>query len=875
MPGLRSARGRVFLASAVLVLLLASVAALALWRTRADARRHDLLGSASASVSALERAHRLFNDQQVSVAALMWAQEPMLTDAYRLAAQEVEQQLSLARDEALAAGDTKHAAAIGDLMERIAQVDREIDQYIPILANSDLEQAVQIAVAGFARVMPAVEEITADFDQLVQERQARLAAELAAANRAVNVTLWLLVGSSGVALVGGALTLWALVLSVLHPLASLQKSARAVTAGNLRSKAAVSGPDEVASLARAFNEMVTAQGRAEEARGEAHDQLEVRVQERTADLARANERLGQEITERKRVEETLRESEERYRDLVENISEVIYALDEKGCVTYVSPVVEQIGGFSPSEVIGRSFTEFIHPDDLPSLIESYKRTVSGHLEPSEYRVFTKSGEVRWVRTSSRPVFEGDRIVGLRAVLMDITDRRLAQNQIEYLAFHDGLTGLPNRALLTDRLTMALAERRRDGQALAVMFLDLDRFKLVNDTVGHAAGDQVLQGVAERLTGTVREGDTVARLGGDEFTVLLPAVSRMEEACEAAKRILQRLRWPWVLAGHEFHITASLGIAIYPQDGEDAETILRNADTAMYRAKDQGRDNFQIFTTAMNAHVQERVQLESELRQALKRGEFEVYYQPEVNTETGQIVAMEALVRWHHPERGLLLPEEFIPLAEETGLILALGEWVLRTACAQNRAFQEASLPHVRVAVNLSSRQFQDAGLVSMVARLLKETGLDPHYLELEITEGTAMRDVEFTIKMLSDLRGMGVHVSIDDFGTGYSSLAYMKRLPVDSVKIDGSFVSDAPKDPDDAAIVAAIVALARTLNLRAVAEGVETYEQLAVLREQRCHEAQGYLFSKPVPAQAIERILSMRRPLRVTPKSRPGSRKAA
>jgi diguanylate cyclase (GGDEF)-like protein/PAS domain S-box-containing protein len=593
-----------------------------------------------------------------------------------------------------------------------------------------------------------------------------------------------------------------------------------------------------------------------------------------AKIQSRNQELLNEISERQRAEEALQRSEEKFRDLVENISEVICTLDKDGRVTYVSPVVEQIAGYSPAEVVGRSIADFIHPDDLPS-IENLQTMISGTLEPSECRIFTKSGETRWVRISSRPILDGDCVVGLRAVLVDITDRKQAENQVKYVAYHDALTGLPNRTLLSDRLAMALAQRRRDGQSLAVIFLDLDRFKLINDTVGHAAGDEALQRIAERLMSAVREGDTVARLGGDEFTVLLPVISGVVDACEVAERILERLTRPLALAGHEFHLSASLGIALYPADGDDAEALLRNADTAMYWAKDQGQNRFQLFTAAMNAQIQDRVSLESDLRHALDRGEITVYYQPQVNIESGQIMGMEALVRWRHSERGILLPADFIPLAEETGLILPIGEWVLRTSCAQCKAYQEAGLPLVRVAVNLSSRQFQDPGLVAMVTEALKETGLDPDYLDLEITEGTAMRDVEFTVDTLRELRGMGVHVSIDDFGTGYSSLAYMSRFPVDSVKIDGSFVGDAPANPDDAAIVTAIIALARTLNLRAVAEGVETKEQLAILKERQCQEAQGYLWGKPVPAHIMGKILAARRPLGATPARRSRSSKAA
>jgi diguanylate cyclase (GGDEF)-like protein/PAS domain S-box-containing protein len=594
----------------------------------------------------------------------------------------------------------------------------------------------------------------------------------------------------------------------------------------------------------------------------------VRSQRKTeryaASLQAKNKDLRNEISERERAEEALRASEEKYRDMIENLNEVIYSLDKEGRVTYVSPVVEQLGGYHPSEVIGRSFTEFVHPDDLAPLIESYKRTVSGHPEPSEYRMLTKSGELRWVRTSSRIVLDGDDVVGLRAVLMDITDRKRAEEQIRHLAYHDSLTNLPNRALMKDRLTVAVAQARRSRQPLAVMFLDLDRLKLVNDTVGHAVGDRLLQGVAERLIAFVREGDSVARVGGDEFTLLLPNIAGMEDALRVAERILERLREPWMLVGHEFHVSASLGISMYPGDGEDAETLLRNADTAMYRAKDRGGDAYEIFTAAMNARILERVKLEKDLRHALERKQFVVHYQPQVNIETVQIEGVEALVRWRRPNGTLVWPDEFIPLMEETGLIVTLGEWVMRAACAQNRAWQDAGLSPVRVGVNLSARQFQQPNLSQMIAKILEETGLAPGYLELEITEGTAMRDVEFTIATLTTLREMGVHVSIDDFGTGYSSLEYLKRFPIDRVKIDRSFVRDSTTDPDDAAIVAAIISLARSLKLTAVAEGVETEEQLTVLREHQCNEAQGHLFSKAVSAEAVERLLKGKRPRRLS-----------
>ncbi len=441
------------------------------------------------------------------------------------------------------------------------------------------------------------------------------------------------------------------------------------------------------------------------------------------------------------------------------------------------------------------------------------------------------------------------------------EQRRAEEQIKYLAYHDPLTGLPNRALLKDRLTVALAQARRKKRTLAVMFVDLDRFKLVNDTVGHAMGDHLLRKFAERLTRIVREGDSLARVGGDEFTVLLPEVSVPEDTELVAQRILEASREPLALAGHEFSVTASIGIAIYPDHGDDAIALLRNADAAMYRAKEEGRNTLKFFEPVMNARLLARVALEEDLRHALKRGEFQLHYQPQVDIQTGTIVGVEALLRWQHPERGPVPPDEFIPLAEETGLIIPIGEWVLRTACAQSKAWQNAGLAPISTAINLSPRQFQEPGLIRSIARVLEETGLPAQLLELEITESTAMRDVEFTIATVEELRAMGARVSIDDFGTGYSSLGYLKRLPVDSVKIDRSFVSEVTADDDDAAIVAAIVGLAQTMNLNTIAEGVETEEQLAFLKNLNCRFVQGFLFSKPLPAETLAKMLAERRQL--------------
>lgn len=449
------------------------------------------------------------------------------------------------------------------------------------------------------------------------------------------------------------------------------------------------------------------------------------------------------------------------------------------------------------------------------------------------------------------------------LLTEITERKRAEETVRHRAYHDALTDLPNRTLFKDRLTLALAQARRNQHMLAVMFLDLDRFKVVNDTAGHVGGDRLLQGVGDQLKGLVRDGDTVARVGGDEFTLLLPKITRVEDAVEIAQGILEAFRRLRVVAGHEFHITTSIGITIYPTDDGDAEALLRNADIAMYRAKEEGRSNFQVYAPAMNTQILERLALENDLRHGLEREEFVVYYQPQVNISTGQIVGTEALVRWQHPERGLVSPMEFIPVAEETGLIVPLGEWVLHAACAQNKAWQEAGHPSLRVAVNLSAWQFQQRNLTERVAQVLKETGLDPHWLQLEVTEGDAMQDVDFAIKTLRELKEMGVQIAIDDFGTGHSALNYLSRFPIDVVKIDRSFVCDLTIDANDAEIASTIIVMAHNLNLEVIAEGVETEEQLAFLRQRQCDEMQGYLFSKPVPAEELEEMLAQGKRLRV------------
>ncbi|WP_019142283.1 putative bifunctional diguanylate cyclase/phosphodiesterase [Noviherbaspirillum massiliense] len=433
--------------------------------------------------------------------------------------------------------------------------------------------------------------------------------------------------------------------------------------------------------------------------------------------------------------------------------------------------------------------------------------------------------------------------------------RHANERLHHLALHDGLTRLPNRTLLEDRIIQAISSAQRSGKPFSVMFLDLDRFKTINDSLGHHYGDKLLQAVAQRLTAILRSEDTVARIGGDEFVVVLREMAEAQAAAHIAEKILTALARPFSIEGQEQNISSSIGISIYPDDGTDLRALMMHADSAMYHAKNMGRNNYQFFTKEMNAAAAMRLEMEKSLRHALENGEFELHYQPKVSTASGEIVAMEALVRWRHPQKGLVSPAEFIPLAEDMGLIIPLGAWVLSTACRQNRQWQLSGLPRLRVAVNLSAVQFRQKDLVEFIAQVLEDTGLEASCLELEVTESTVMQDAEEAALILERLHAKGIHISIDDFGTGYSSLSYLKRFHLDSLKIDRSFVRDISSDPDDAAIVKSVIALAHSLRLRVIAEGVETGEQLAFLRTLGCDEYQGYYRSRPLPAQEFERLL--------------------
>jgi diguanylate cyclase (GGDEF)-like protein len=449
----------------------------------------------------------------------------------------------------------------------------------------------------------------------------------------------------------------------------------------------------------------------------------------------------------------------------------------------------------------------------------------------------------------------------RELEREVSERKRAEARLNHLATHDALTDLPNRNLFADRLGQALLRTAWRKRSVAVLFLDLDRFKVINDTLGHAIGDLMLKVVAERLTQCIRTGDTVARLGGDEFVLILDDLAQPQDTTKVAQKILDAFSKPVEIDRRELFITASIGIALYPGDGEEVEALLKNADTAMYRAKEQGKNNYQLYSASLNVKASERLTMEGHLRHGLERGEFLLHYQPQVDLVTGRIVAMEALIRWKRPGWKIISPADFIPLLEETGLILPIGEWVLRTACAQNKAWQRAGHPPIRVSVNLSGRQFQKTNLIRTIAAALDETGLSPKFLELELTESIIMKNEEATIISLRQLHESGVAISIDDFGIGYSSLSYLNRFPINTLKVDRSFVNDISTHPDNAAIVTAIITMAHSLHLNVVAEGVETADQLEFLRALKCDQMQGYLASRPLSAEEAEELLAERKPL--------------
>ncbi len=563
-----------------------------------------------------------------------------------------------------------------------------------------------------------------------------------------------------------------------------------------------------------------------------------------------------DISGRRQIEEALKVSERRYRALFERNLAGVYRSTIEGRILDCNESFARIFGCSSREEVLRqvAWDFYVKPEDRQAAIAKLVERQS--LTNYELCLRRKDGSLVWVLQNENLAEGPDGLLSvIEGTIIDISERKRAEEQVKHLAFHDPLTNLPNRLLFNDRLTLAVAQAHRHNQRLAVLFLDLDRFKTINDSLGHSVGDELLRQVAERIQEYVREGDTVARLGGDEFTLLVPGITAEEDAAKIARKICEAIHDPFWIDGRELFVTTSVGVSVYPSDGHDSESLVRNADSAMYRAKEQGRDNYQLYTPAMNAKAVERLSLESRLRQAIANDELELHFQPFIDLKTAELLGAEALIRWRHPELGLIPPGEFIPIAELSGLIVPIGEWVLRTACAEARKWHQKGFQDLTVSVNLSSRQFQQTDLVSQVTHALDETGLDPDKLDLEITESNAMQNAEHSINTLWGLKKQGVRISMDDFGTGYSSLNYLKRFPIDRIKLDQSFVRDLPSDKDDAAIAMAVIAMGRSLELVVIAEGVETEEQLAFLKGHECDQLQGFLLSKPLAAEAFDRFL--------------------
>ncbi|MGC2061854.1 MAG: EAL domain-containing protein [Thermodesulfovibrionales bacterium] len=559
----------------------------------------------------------------------------------------------------------------------------------------------------------------------------------------------------------------------------------------------------------------------------------------------------------------LRESESKNQALLNTIPDLMFRISREGIFLEFKGNITGRLSLSPGDYLGKRLVEIL-PQDVADKAMHYveKALQTGDMQLFEYQ-FMMSDTIHYYECRL-VVCGADEVL---AIVRDTSERTRSEKEILRLAYYDSLTGLPNRVLFRDRLGQAMIRTQYSKKNLAIMFLDIDYFKRINDTLGHNIGDLLLQGVAERLSSCLRKTDslsrevsdseeaTIARMGGDEFTILINDVCKPYDLSYVAQRICDFLSRPFEIGSHEIFITASIGITIYPIDGDNVDTLMKNADTAMYHAKDKGRNNYQFYTDSMNAAAIERFTMTNQIRKALHGNEFRLYYQPQLDTKSEKIIGVEALVRWIHPERGLVMPNSFIPIAEETSLIVPVGEWILQTACAQNRIWQALGFSPIRVAVNISSVQFRQKNFVETVSRILAETGLDPRLLELELTESLIMENAESSVIVLAELRDLGIRLSIDDFGTGYSSLSYLKRFPINTLKIDKTFIRDVDKDSDSGAIVKAIIAMAHNLNLELIAEGVETGQELAFLQEYNCYHIQGFWFCHPLSADGLTEFL--------------------
>ena len=634
-----------------------------------------------------------------------------------------------------------------------------------------------------------------------------------------------LFGIGVAALVAMLVAWWGSELFLIRRVERLMDTARRLAGGDLTARTGeLSGPTELNQLAHVFDDMAAG--------------------------------LQKRQIETQRAQRELRDSEARYRLIVETAEEGILILDPNNDVVFANAKISSMLGYSLDEMRGRSVFDFMDEGVRVQARQNFMRRRQGIREQLDFCFKRMNGGELWAIVAANPIFEGDeRYLGMLAMVTDITERKRAEDHLAYLAHHDSLTGLPNRTLFNDRLQQALLDAERRERLVAILFMDLDRFKNINDTLGHEAGDALLCVVASRLKECIRSGDTIARLGGDEFVIVLSGVAHIDDAARIAQKILDTFNQPFTIAGHELFLTASIGITLYPFDDKGVEGLVKNADVAMYRAKQQGRNTYQFYAAEMTAKSHENLALENALRVAIERDELVLHYQPMIDLANGEVSGVEALLRWHHPEQGLVMPDKFIPIAEESGLIVSIGEWALRTACVQAKIWQDRGYIPLRMAVNLSARQFYQRNLAEVISLALNDSGLDPHWLELELTESLLMQNAELTYATLNKLSAMGVRLSIDDFGTGYSSLSYLKRFSLDTLKISYSFVRDVPGDPDDVAIISAIIAMAHTLEMRVIAEGVETEVQRKFLETQGCDAFQGHVYGPAVPSDEFTRYL--------------------
>lgn len=588
-----------------------------------------------------------------------------------------------------------------------------------------------------------------------------------------------------------------------------------------------------------------------------HFPIEVRTGSVMMDEMRVGLSLVRDITERKL-------QEARLQAIFDNAAIGIALIDPRGYYIQMNQHWADMLGYSIHELLQIHSMEITHPDDIDMSLEYIRQMRSGEIGSYrlEKRFFRKDRSVIWCDLSVTPIYAPDHtIMSMIGLIVDITERKAFEQRIHYLAYHDSLTSLPNRLFLQEKITDIIKKAYSENLLLAILFLDLDRFKTINDSLGHDIGDTLLRLVSNRIQSCLSVHDLVARQGGDEFIIVLTQLKSEKDIAKITQNIIETIASPYYVDSHQLHITTSIGISLFPEDGTDASTLIRHADSAMYHAKEAGRDGFAFFTSEMNAKACEALVISNNLRRAIENQEFLIYYQPQVDFYTGEIVGAEALIRWYYPDVGWISPAKFIPIAEDNGLIAQIGEWVLKTACRQNKHWQDLGLPKIPVAVNLSGAQCRHVEIQATVENILQEVGLDPHYLELELTEGVIMHDTEWMINLIHSLKNMGIQISIDDFGTGYSSLSYLKHFDVDKLKIDQSFVRDIGMDPDDEAIINAIVSIAKSLKLKVIAEGVETLHQLEYLKHQGCDEMQGYYFSKPIPPEEFQILLFNRKKL--------------